>query len=141
MRFPICLEQLLRCLRVRRGLLPAVQLPQQGQVCKPEHQDYTCKHKVCQRKEFNSKHKYKISENFSAWISETRKAHLTKERLGKKSQIRECTYAEKNMPLGTSLNYRLSIQFRKENADGTTINNLTLSKLAVLTEILALHSV
>lgn len=45
-----------------------------------------------------------------------------------------------NMPCKTSLKYKHSIQFRKENADGTTINSLVLCKIALLTEILILHS-
>lgn len=44
------------------------------------------------------------------------------------------------MPFGMSLKYRLNIQFRKENADGITTSSLALYKLAVLTEILVLHS-
>lgn len=44
------------------------------------------------------------------------------------------------MPLGMSLEYRLSIQFGKENADGITTNSLALCKLALLAEILTLQS-
>lgn len=39
-----------------------------------------------------------------------------------------------------SLKYRLNIQFKKENVDGITTNSLGLCKLALLTEILILHS-
>lgn len=46
----------------------------------------------------------------------------------------------KIMPLGMCLKYRLNIQFRKENADGFTTNSLALCKLALLTEVLILHS-
>ena len=67
------------------------------------------------------------------------KTHIAKERLGKKNQICKCTYGEKYAPQDI-LKYRLNIQFRKENADGTTINILTLCKLALLSEIPIPHS-